>query len=75
MYATVGDRILIHSRHVDEPVREGEILEVQHEDGSPPYLVRWSDTGHEALVFPGPDADIHHFPGEAQETKEPAEPA
>ena len=29
---------------------------MRHEDGSPPYVVRWSDTGDQALFFPGPDA-------------------
>jgi hypothetical protein len=61
MFASVGDRLIIHSRTLDGPTRDGEILEVRHPDGSPPYVVRWSDTGHEALVFPGPDAEIHHF--------------
>lgn len=61
MYAAVGDRLVVRSLHVDGPVRDGEILEVKHEDGSPPYLVRWSDSGHEALVFPGPDAFVEHF--------------
>jgi hypothetical protein len=28
----------------------GEILEVRRADGTPPYLVRWSDDGHEAHV-------------------------
>jgi hypothetical protein len=32
--------------------RDGEILEVRGDDGRPPYLVRWSDTGHEGLFFP-----------------------
>jgi hypothetical protein len=36
------------------------VLEVRGSDGGPPFLVRWSDTGHEALVFPGPDAEIRH---------------
>jgi hypothetical protein len=58
MKATVGDRLVVRSAHVDEPVREGEIIELRHEDGSPPYVVRWSDSGHEALVFPGPDAYV-----------------
>jgi hypothetical protein len=58
MHARVGDRIVIRSRHLDEPVRDGEVLEVEHEDGSPPYRVRWSDNGHESLFFPGPDALI-----------------
>jgi hypothetical protein len=60
MRGSVGDRIIIKATHVDEPYRDGEILEVHGVDGQPPYLVRWSDTGHEALVFPGPDSEIHH---------------
>ena len=61
MYATVGDRLIVKSTHIDEPVRDGEILEVHGATGGPPYLVRWSDTGHEALVFPGSDAEVQHF--------------
>lgn len=61
MYAVVGDRLVIRSQHLGEPVRDGEILEVQHEDGSPPYRVRWDDTGRESLVYPGPDATVQHF--------------
>ena len=60
MQATVGDQIVIKSTHVDEHVRDGEILEVRGADGAPPFLVRWSDSGHEALVYPGPDAEIRH---------------
>jgi hypothetical protein len=60
VYAAVGDRLIVHSQHVDEPVRDGEVLEVRHPDGSPPYLVRWGDTGHVGLVYPGPDAEVHH---------------
>jgi hypothetical protein len=58
MKATVGDRIIIQSRHLDEPQRDGEIIEVHGSDGAPPYLVRWSEDGHTALLFPGPDAQI-----------------
>ncbi|MFF9208831.1 MULTISPECIES: DUF1918 domain-containing protein [unclassified Streptomyces] len=29
------------------------------------YDVRWSDTGHVTWVFPGPDARVHHYGGEA----------
>ena len=60
MHATVGDRIVVRATHVDDPNRDGEILEVRGPDGSPPYLVRWSDTGHEGLYFPGSDSVIHH---------------
>jgi hypothetical protein len=60
MQASVGDRLVVHSAHVDEHVRSGEIIDVRHEDGSPPYVVRWDDDGHEALVYPGPDATVEH---------------
>jgi hypothetical protein len=60
MLAKRGDRLFVRS-HVGLPGRDAEILEVAHPDGSPPYRVRWSDNGHEALVFPGPDASIEHF--------------
>jgi hypothetical protein len=60
MRAHVGDRIVIRNAHVDEPVRDGEVLEVRGPRGEPPFRVRWSDTGHEALLFPGPDASIEH---------------
>jgi hypothetical protein len=60
MKASVGDRLVIRGTHVDEPVKDGEIIEVRHPDGAPPYLVRWSGDGHEGLVFPGPDAFVEH---------------
>jgi hypothetical protein len=68
MRATVGDQIVIHGAHVAEPVREGEIIDVRGRDGDPPFLVRWSDTGHEALVYPGPDAHVRHLHDEARPT-------
>jgi len=61
MYAAMGDRLVVRSLHLDGPVRDAEILEVRGADGAPPYLVRWSDSGHEALFFPGPDAFVEHF--------------
>jgi hypothetical protein len=61
MYATEGDRIVVKGHRVGEQQRDGEILEVRGRDGEPPYLVRWSDDGHVALVFPGADAYIDHF--------------
>lgn len=67
MRAAVGDRIVVRSLHVGEPVRDGEILEVHGADGAPPFLVRWSDTGHIGLYFPGPDAQINR-PVEVVET-------
>ncbi len=61
MYASVGDRLVIKGRHLGEVVRDGEIIGARHADGSPPYEVRWEDTGHESLVYPGPDAMVQHF--------------
>lgn len=55
--ANVGDRLVVESRHVGEPRKVGEVLEVRGADGDPPYLIRWAD-GHEGLVFPGPDAHV-----------------
>jgi hypothetical protein len=65
MRATVGDQLVIHGAHVDEHERDGEIIDVRGHDGEPPFLVRWSDTGHEALVFPGPDAYVRHLHDQA----------
>ncbi len=61
MFAAVGDRLVVRNLHVGEVVRDGEILEVPHPDGSPPYVVRWSDNDHVSMVFPGPDAYVQHF--------------
>ncbi|GAA2004694.1 DUF1918 domain-containing protein [Catenulispora subtropica] len=62
MKAAVGDRIAILSRHLDETVREGEIVEVHGAGGDPPYVVHWLDSGHTGVLFPGPDARVR--PGE-----------
>lgn len=61
MHAKVGDRIIIKGHHVGEHDKDAEILEVRGSDGSPPYVVRWSDDGHEGLFFPGSDARLQHF--------------
>jgi Domain of unknown function (DUF1918)/Rv2632c-like len=53
MRARVGDRIILAAEHIDQPTRDGEVVEVRGDDGGPPYLVRWSD-GHTGLIFPGP---------------------
>jgi len=55
MKAQVGDRIILAGTRVDDPVRDGEVLEVKGSNGSAPYTVRWSD-GHIGLVYPGPGA-------------------
>jgi uncharacterized protein DUF1918 len=50
--AKKGDRLVVDERRI------GVITGVRHPDGTPPYEVRWLDSGHEALVFPGPGAHI-----------------
>lgn len=60
MNASVGDRIVIRGRHTGQSVRTGRVTEVRGRDGDPPYLVRWDDSGHETLYFPGTDAAVEH---------------
>ncbi|EWT00768.1 hypothetical protein N865_13575 [Intrasporangium oryzae NRRL B-24470] len=55
MRAQVGDRIILAAEHIDQPTRDGEVLEVRGADGGPPFFVRWSD-GHTGLIYPGPGA-------------------
>lgn len=62
MQAMVGDRLAVHSHAVGRRDRLGEIVDVRGADGTPPYLVRFDD-GHEALVYPGPDAVVQHRGG------------
>ena len=60
MFASIGDRLVVQSNHVGVPLRAGEIVGVQGAQGAPPYLVRWSDSGQESLMYPGPDAYVEH---------------
>jgi hypothetical protein len=57
MHASVGDRIAVPGRHVGDAGKIGEIIDVRGQDGTPPYLIRWSD-GHEGVCVPGPEARI-----------------
>ena len=58
MKAQVGDRLVLEGTHVGDPRRVGVIMEVRTPDGTPPYVVKWLDNEHEALVYPGPDARV-----------------
>jgi len=58
MKAAVGDRLVVASRHLDQPVRAGEIVEVHGRDGAPPYVVRWEGATDTVVVVPGPDAHV-----------------
>ena len=61
MKASAGDRIIIKGHHSGDHDRDCEVIEVRGSDGQSPYLVRWGDTGHESLLFPGSDAIVQHF--------------
>ena len=54
MYAHVGDRLIVEG----DAARAGLIIAVPHDDGSPPYIVKWLSDGHIAMVSPGDFARI-----------------
>jgi hypothetical protein len=58
VYAAVGNWLVVRGRLLDQLVRAGEILEVPHPDGSPPYVVHWLDDERTSVVFPGSDAVV-----------------
>jgi hypothetical protein len=59
--AKPGDRLVIRGHHQGEPERDAEILEAHGRDGTPPFTVRWSDTGRTSRFFPGADASVEHL--------------
>ena len=61
--AHAGDQIRIHGHHVGEPDRCGEIIETRGANGASPFVVRWDDSDHVVLFFPGPDTTIDHLEG------------
>ncbi|MXM64686.1 DUF1918 domain-containing protein [Streptomyces sp. HUCO-GS316] len=75
MRAHLGDQLVIESPTTGVTRRDGEIVGLHHDDGTPPYDVRWSDTDEVTLVFPGPDAHIRHVehgpPGTSHESPQP----
>ncbi|MFE7172368.1 DUF1918 domain-containing protein [Streptomyces sp. NPDC057616] len=65
MRAHIGDVLVVESPTTGTTRRDGEIVGLRHEDGTPPYEVRWSDTDEVTLVFPGPDAHVRHAGGDS----------
>jgi hypothetical protein len=63
MTTQIGDEIMIMSQKLHQLVREGEIRGVSDDPSGVVYLVRWSDTGYESLLRPGPDVVIKHRHG------------
>ncbi|MXP22049.1 DUF1918 domain-containing protein [Gordonia sp. HNM0687] len=58
MHAQAGDWLEVEQSVLGKEPERGLIEEVRSSDGSPPYVVRWEDADHTALVYPGPDAII-----------------
>jgi hypothetical protein len=58
MKARVGDFLVVKGTTTERHDQHAEIIAVRSEDGSPPYVVRWLVTGHEATVYPGSDAVV-----------------
>lgn len=54
MYACAGDRLIVEG----DPARTALIVRVPHDDGSPPYVVKWLTDGHIAMVTPGQFARV-----------------
>ena len=58
MRAERGDWLIVEALHTGGVRRRGQVLEAHGPDGTPPFLVRWTDGDQEALIFPGPDAHV-----------------
>ena len=52
MRARVGDRLVVGEDRI------GEVMGVPSADGSPPYIIKWLNSGHIAMVFPDQYARI-----------------
>jgi len=76
MHARVGDQIRVRAHRIDQPDRCGEILDVRGEQGGPPFVVRWDDSGHADLFFPGSDAVIDPpVPEQHERPSTPSDPS
>lgn len=65
MKASVGDLVYVAAAGRS---RAGVVAELRHPDGTPPYVVRWLDTGAETLLFPRGAAmdDVRVVPRESE---------
>ncbi len=61
MHAHAGDQVVVKGHRIGEPDRRGEVLEARGVDSSGPFLVRWDESGHTTLLFPGTDAVVEHL--------------
>lgn len=60
MIAHIGDRLVLEGTHVGDARRVAVITGLRHDDGSPPYQVRWLDSNRTTVIFPGAQAHIEH---------------
>ncbi|MFE3773841.1 DUF1918 domain-containing protein [Streptomyces sp. NPDC059122] len=60
MQAHLGDQLVVGCPTTGTTRRDGEVVGLHHEDGTPPYDVRWSDTDQIWLFFPGPGTLVRH---------------
>lgn len=58
MKAQAGDWLVVESPTVGTTRRVGQVVRVDHADGSPPFVVRWTDGDRETLFFPGPETRV-----------------
>jgi threonine dehydrogenase-like Zn-dependent dehydrogenase len=58
VHAKIGDRIVIDPQRRGRYERECKVVEVQGRNGTPPYIVRWAESGKLALYFPGRNAHV-----------------
>ncbi|MEO5840391.1 MAG: CBS domain-containing protein [Acidimicrobiales bacterium] len=60
LHAQIGDILVVRGAHVGERDRRAVIEEIEGVDGSPPYVVRWTDDRDDRshLYYPGADALI-----------------
>jgi hypothetical protein len=66
MKARIGDRVVVEAIRVGAERRVGIVTGVDHDDGSPPYRVRWLSDGRTTLLYPGPETHVepgHGRPG------------
>jgi hypothetical protein len=61
MQAHPGDQLVIKGRRMGQPDRRGEVLEARGPDETAPFLVRWDDTGHVTVLYPGTDCVVRHL--------------
>jgi hypothetical protein len=57
-----GDVVEVAGRHVGDPGRMGEVVEVIGDPTHPHYRVRWED-GHESTLYPGESVSFRRRSG------------